>query len=307
MAVAVLASLLLLASSVAYVWQPRDGVDYAPEYLRRVRSEFVDTPVARMHYVKTGDGPPVILVPGGGQWSYSYRDTIPALAEHFTVFAVDLPGQGFTELRTMNFEYDLGAMADALSGFMDAVGLEKATIVGHSWGGAEALYLAEVQPHRIEKLVLIASPALDVESSPDWRPLEYPIVGELIGKLMRKEDAARMLRKAFNHPDRVTDEMVRENWAAMSRRENRRAMWELQRNLDYRQTERRLPDVTAPTLVLWGADDRFDAPWQARELGRRIPDAEVHVLDDCGHNVHEDCPEASNRILVRFLSAAGAE
>jgi pimeloyl-ACP methyl ester carboxylesterase len=126
-------------------------------------------------------------------------------------------------------------------------------------------------------------------------------VGELMGKLMRRPDVERTLRKSFAHQQNVTSEVVNENWAPLSRRENRAALWKLQRRLDLALTEERLPAVRAATLVLWGSEDRFDAPAQAPELGRRIAGARVRILPGCGHSAHEDCPAAANAALLDFL------
>jgi hypothetical protein len=79
-------------------------------------------PVARFHYTRTGRGPPVVLLPGGTLWTYTYREVIPEFAKHFTVVAVDLPGQGYTTLKWHDFGYNLEAMSGALASFMDAVG-----------------------------------------------------------------------------------------------------------------------------------------------------------------------------------------
>ncbi len=99
-----------------------------------------DAPVARFHYTITGHGPPVVPLPGGTLWIYSYRETIPGLAKRFTVVAVELPGQGNTTLKRHSFGYDLEAMSGALGSFMDAVGLPRASVVGHFWDGAVSLY-----------------------------------------------------------------------------------------------------------------------------------------------------------------------
>ncbi|GAA0954722.1 alpha/beta hydrolase [Actinocorallia libanotica] len=298
-----LAVLMVSALGVAYVWQP-SASGFASPYLARIESRYADTGLARFHYTKTGRGAPVVLVAGGGQWLYSYRDTVPALAADRTVYAVDLPGQGYTTLKKDGFSYDLDAMADALGVFMDAVGLRTASVVGHSWGGSWSLYFAERRPERVDRLVLMGSTGLDVPSSWDWRPLELPVVGESMGKLMRKSDAARTLRKAFANPERVTDEVVDEDWAPMSRPANREALWTSQRNLDYSLTQRLMGKVTAPTLVLWGGEDRFDEPWQAAAMAERIPGATSRVLPGCGHNVHEDCPAEANPVIAGFLNAA---
>jgi pimeloyl-ACP methyl ester carboxylesterase len=297
---AALGLIVFAAVAIAYAWQPpEDG--YRSAYLATIESRFADTALARFHYTRTGHGPPVVLIPGGAQWIFSYRDTIPALADHFTVFAVELPGQGYTALRQRDFGFDFDAMADALGAFLDAMELPRVSLVGHSWGGSWSLYFARRHPERVGRLVLIDTPALKVTASWEFLPLGLPVIGQLAVKLMRKSDFARVFRKCFSHQDRITRQVIDENWAPLSRRQNREALWKLERQLDYRQTEESLGRVQCPTLVVWGAEDRLDQPWQAHELGRRIPGAVVEILPGCGHSAHEDCPSLANPVLVRFL------
>ena len=238
---------------------------------------------------------------------YSYRETIRVLSNHFTVYAVELPGQGYTAMRQGDFAYDLDAMSAALESFIEAIGQPHVALVGHSWGGSVALYFAEVHPDKVATLVLIASPAFDIPSSWNFRALEFPLVGEMIGKLMTRSSFERVLRRAFSHQERVTSRAIDEYWAALSRRENRRAMWLQQRTFDYSSTQARLDQVRMPTLILWGSEDAFDPPWQAAELGRRIDGATVRVLSNCGHNVHEDCPDQANAMMAQYLLGSMAE
>jgi pimeloyl-ACP methyl ester carboxylesterase len=283
---------------IAYVWQPAPQ-RYNSPYLAQIHARYVDTPVARFQYTKTGQGSPVLLVPGGGQWIYSYRYTIPALAAHHTVYAVDLPGQGYTTLKQSGFDYSLDAMAGALGSFMDAVGLRHAAIVGHSWGGSWSLYFAERHPRRVDRLVLIDSTGLDAPSSSYWRALAYPVLGELAGKLMGETDAAHYLHLAFAH--RVPGTTIAEDWAPMSRPANRQALWMSQRDLDYSLTQRLMSGIGAPTFILWGGADRLDPAWQAAAMAHRIPGATYRVLPGCGHNAHEDCPASANPLITGFL------
>lgn len=298
---AVLIVVVVAALALAYLWWPSpDAGDSA--YQMRVDESYVDTEVARFHYTKTGSGPPVVLVPGGTLWLYSYREIVPVLAEHRTVYAVDLPGQGFTTLNRQNFNYDLDSMSGALQSFIDALGLARTSLVGHSWGGSVSLYFAERHPDRVERLALIAAPALNVPSALTFRPLEFPVVGELFGKLMNRSMFADTLHKGYANSQRLSDADVDEYWLPLSRRANREAMWELQRNLDFDLTEDGLGELRVETLVLWGDQDVFDEPWQAAELGRRMPDATTRVLPGCGHNLHEDCPDRAITELNAFLA-----
>ena len=128
------------------------------------------------------------------------------------------------------------------------------------------------------------------------------MVGEFVGKVMNRATFADTLRKGYANAQRLTDTDVDEYWLPLSKPANRKAMWELQRNLDFSLTEDGLDDVRAATLVLWGDQDVFDNPWQATELGQRLPDATVRVLPGCGHNVHEDCPDRATAELSAFLA-----
>ncbi|MFI6742667.1 alpha/beta fold hydrolase [Nonomuraea sp. NPDC050451] len=295
------ALLVAAALFIAYMWQPPAVQGYRSPYLSRIHSLYADTPVARFHYTKTGQGAPVVLIAGGAQWQYSYRDTIPALAENHTVYAVDLPSQGYTRAAE-NFTYTIPAMADAIRAFLDEVGLTKASLVGHSWGGAWTLSFAERHPDRVDRLVLLDSPGLDKEPASQTAVFGVPVVGEAVVKLMRRADFETSLRSAFTHQERVTAEVVDENWAWMSRSEQREAFVELVRSQDYAPIDAGLSRITARTLIVWGGDDQWLPASYAREYAERIPGAEVKVIPDAGHNVHEDDPARVIPLLAAFLS-----
>ncbi|MBF6327267.1 alpha/beta fold hydrolase [Nocardia transvalensis] len=265
-------------------------------------SRYADTALARFHYTVTGTGSPVVLIAGGGLWQYSWREVIPALARQHTVYAVDLPSQGYTELRRPGFAFDLPAMAEAIGTFLDAVGLDRAAMVGHSWGGAWSLYFAEQHPERVERLILLDSPGLDAEKAPSTQLFTAPVLGELATALGTREMYADSIRSTFHHKDLVTDELVDRYWVPFSRPDNRSAFLALWRHLDFGLTDAGLGRVTAPTLVLWGEQDEWLPASQATRLAARIPGAKATVLPGCGHTVHEDCPGAMIPLLADFLS-----
>lgn len=212
----------------------------------------------------------MVLIAGGAQWQYSYRDTIPA-------------------------------MADAIGAFLDAVGLEKASLVGHSWGGAWSLSFVERHPERVDKLVLLDSPGLNEEPAPQTAVFGRPVVGEVVVKLMRRADFETSLRSAFAHQERVTAEVVDETWAWMSRPERREAFVTLVRAQEYAPIDQGLGRITASTLIVWGQDDQWLPASYAREYAARIPGAEVKVIPGAGHNVHEDDPAQVNPLRTEFL------
>src|ERR671912_977957 len=96
----ILAPLILVLAAamlfIAYMWEPTEERGHGPPRLANAESQYVDTSVARFHFMKAGQGPPVVLVPGGTLTAYSYRQLVPQLANRFTVYVVELPGQGYT-------------------------------------------------------------------------------------------------------------------------------------------------------------------------------------------------------------------
>ncbi|QBS44504.1 alpha/beta fold hydrolase [Nocardia sp. CS682] len=298
--VALLGVFASIAVPVAYAWEPPTS-DYRSQYLTRVESRYVDTDLARFHYTRTGTGSPVLLVAGGGLWGYSWREVIPALAAEHTVYAVDLPSQGFTELHRDDFAYTLPAMSQAIETVLDALGLDRVAIVGHSWGGAWSLYFAQQHPSRVERLALLDSPGLDAEKAPVTPLFTTPLLGELATNLTTRSFYAESIRGTFHNQHLVTEEVIDELYAPFSRPANRAGFLSLWRNLDFRLTDTGLAGVAAPTLVVWGAQDSWLPPAQADALAARIPNATATTLPGCGHTVHEDCPAQTIPLLTSFL------
>ncbi|MFE9327896.1 alpha/beta fold hydrolase [Nocardia sp. NPDC052278] len=261
----------------------------------------VETPLARFHYRKAGEGPPLILLPGGTMWSYTYRGIIPALAAEHTVYAVDLPGTGYTTLHDRGFGYDVEAMTDALRQFMSAVGLTHASILAHSLNGSVAVDFAARHPEQVDRLALIAPLVLDTELNVNMQLMRRPIAGELATSVMTEEIYAAGLRGAYAHPEILTHELADTYWTPLSSAENRTAMWKQPRNLDLAAVQREASTIEADTLILWGENDHVVDLSQARPLAHLIPHARLRIIPDAGHNAHEDDPATVATELTGFL------
>lgn len=301
---AILAVMVGLVLYGAYVYQPPEaGRGYDQPYLQEVQSRFVDTPVARFHYVQAGSGPPVVLVSPGAAWLVAWRHQLEALSENHTVYVVDLPGQGYTELKDPDdFRWDLAGMTGALGSFMDAVHVERAAVAGNSWSGGWALAFAQRNPERVGKLVLLDSSGLDVRDPLQWEIMKYPVVGELLTKMFTTKATVRdAAENSLVNKDLVTGELVNEWWAPMTFQDNLRSNYLLELGLDWGETEEAIPQTRTPTLVLWGKQDSVLPVRQAQRFGELLPNSEVRVLDGCGHALEYDCPNRVNGLMEAFL------
>jgi pimeloyl-ACP methyl ester carboxylesterase len=297
----------LLAGAVlygAYGYLPAEaGRGYQPHYTQTVASRFVDTPVARFHYVHAGSGSPVVLLSPGSAWVVGWKEQLPVLAREHSVYVVDLPGQGYTQLHDRRFGWNLAAMTAAIGTFMDAVGVRRAALAGNSWSGGWALAFAQRHPERVSRLALLDATALDTRDVWTYEVLKYPVVGELLTNLFgaSKSTARGALDDILVHHQRATPELLDDFWAPLTFRDNLRANYLLERGLHWSETQRALPTTRIPTLVLWGRQDKIVPVWQAERLGHLLPDARVRILDGCGHALQLDCPEQVNPLLTEFL------
>lgn len=261
-------------------------------------------------YFVAGDGPPLLLLHGNGDSKFSWSWVIPELARTHCVYALDLPGFGSRPASTL--APTSSSYARFVGGFMDALGVARAAVVGNSFGGLVAARLALATPERIVALGLVDSAGLGQAVNPLLLQLALPGYGDLAvlwGKTWTGTQQRAWLRAAliFARAGRVP--------AAWIAEQNRLARlpgftdatvavlrsaigWYGQRDLILGQLRR----LTMPTLVLWGRDDRIFPAYQARIAAERLPHGELVIIPDCGHIPHVECPDRFADILGRFLA-----
>lgn len=232
----------------------------------------------RIVYGVAGEGPPLVLVHGLSASSRWWARNVAVLARQFRVYTVDLPGFGDNRQPGM---IALDAMAIWLLRWMDAAGIEKASIAGHSMGGFVAANLAAMAPERVERLVLV-----DPLVRPFARPYREPVT-RLIAEL--RHTPRGFLPTLLGDAARAGVQTVRRTAHAVVRADLRP----------------RLAEVQAPTLVIWGARDDLVPPEVAEDVVGAIPDCRLVVIDGAGHAPMWEQPEAFNRVVLDFLGQAG--
>ncbi|WP_310528426.1 alpha/beta fold hydrolase [Nocardioides sp.] len=258
----------------------------------------------RTNYHDLGSGPPVVLIHGSGPgvsaWA-NWRLTLPALvAENFRVIAPDVLGFGYTD-RPPAARYDLGAWTDHLVGFLDALELERVSLVGNSFGGALALSLATRHPERVERLVLMGSVGVS-----------FPITAGLDRVWGFEPSLANMraLLDVFAHDHTlVNDDLAGLRLAAATRpgvQDAYAAMFPAPRqaSLDAMTIEEDLVRAIGhPTLVVHGREDRVIPLATSLHLHELIQDSQLHVFGQCGHWVQIEHAPDFNRLLADFLGS----
>jgi pimeloyl-ACP methyl ester carboxylesterase len=255
----------------------------------------------RTNYLEAGSGPPVVLVHGSGPGVSAYanwRLTMPALAAQHRVLAPDMVGFGFTE-RPGDVTYDMATWTRQLLGFLDALGIDRAHLVGNSFGGALALRFATEQPDRVDRLVLMGSVGV---------PFDITEGLDAVWGYQPSVQAMRALLDIFAWSrDLVTDDLAQLRHAASVEpgvQEAFAAMFPAprQRWVDAMVTaDDRLVTLTHPTLVVHGRDDRVIPLANALHLLEVIPRAELHVFGQCGHWTQIEHAASFGALLTEFL------
>jgi len=257
------------------------------------------------NYHDHGAGEAVILLHGSGPgvsaWT-NWRKVMPALAPRLRVLAPDMAGFGYSE-RKPDFEYAIKGWVRQLLGFMDALGIERAHLVGNSFGGSLALAAAVRFPDRFGRLVLMGTPCDAFTMTPGLRAgWDY----------VPSRAAMRATMAHFPYDAAViTDELVEDRYQASlipgAQEGLRKLLAEPRPQGDTPLSgmpEAVVAKIVHPTLVLHGREDRVIPVDMGLRLARAIPDAQLHMFGRCGHWVQAERFDDFIALTLRHLAAA---
>jgi 4,5:9,10-diseco-3-hydroxy-5,9,17-trioxoandrosta-1(10),2-diene-4-oate hydrolase len=261
---------------------------------------------------EAGDGPPVVMLHGGGPGASgvsNYSRNIDALAEHFRVIVPDMPGYG-RSAKGVDQSDPFGYLADMMRGLMDELGLGAAHLIGNSYGGAAALRLALDTPHRADKLILMGPggigttrglPTAGLKSllsyyggdGPSRDKLATFIRNYLVYDGASVPDALIDTRyRASVDPEVVADPPLRRPSGPTALR----TLWRMDLSRD-----KRLRQLQTPTLVLWGRDDKVNRPAGGPMLANLMPNADLVMTSRTGHWLQWERADLFNKLAADFL------
>lgn len=271
-------------------------------------SEFLPTPNGPLHYHVAGDGPPLLLLHGSGPgvsgWA-NFRGNLPALARDFTTYLLDMPGFGRSYSPA---KHPLAAAPAAVLDFLDGLGLGPLPIVGNSMGGAVAARIAADQPERVTRLVTIGGVGLALlsPSPPEGIKLLVEFVED-----PTLERLTKWMESMVYDPAILTEEFVQMRWKAATdpdavagiRRLYNRPMLEAMRTRTVGAADQiaLLTRIQAPTLIMFGRDDRVTPLDSALTAMRLIRKCELHVFYDCGHWAMIERKDEFESVVRAFL------
>ena len=261
------------------------------------QSRFIDIDGHTVHYVDEGSGPVLLFLHGNPTWSFLWRDVISALRKDFRCVALDYPGFGLSAAKR-GYRYLPEEHADVVTGFVDALGLERITLVGQDWGGPIGLAAAQRRPAVFDRLVLANTWAWPVNGI-----LHFEAFSRIVGGL-----PMRFLVRQFNvlvnafiptgHRRRTPTAAEMAHYRqALGTAERRHACAVLPGRVlashaFFAELEAGLAGLAhLPTLIVWGdADIAFRAQERTR-LEATFPDHETIIVEGAGTYVESDAPE----------------
>ncbi len=278
----------------------------------------------KLAYGEKGQGKTLILLHGWGGWSYTWRHSVDALAEHFKVICLDFKGAGFSD-KPIQAEV-AGHQIIEIIRFIEQISDQPVILVGESLGGLVALAVAEQRPELIEQLIVIDA-AIFPQKIPN---LSIYLLGIVPLWLVRWFDKLRLVR--FFYP--LLYRVVKMNHAKINNKTSLKNFQSEIKNISYPYShfplaitkliedtkitmqelskqargeanlltdiQQKLPNIQCPTLILWGEKDDWFPVAHAEKLHRILPNAELDVIASCGHHATSDAIEHITQAIINF-------
>lgn len=266
-------------------------------------SRFVEVEGVRVHYRDQGSGPPLLLIHGTSSSLHTWDAWTAQLADHRRVVRLDLPGFGLTG-PAPDHDYRAARYARFVARFLERLGIDRVDVAGNSLGGRVAMELTLAHPERVRRLVLVDAAGLSGQKPPPvFRLARIPGLNALLRWVTPRFMVRHNVEEVYGVPSRVDEALVDRYQAMLLRAGNRAALIDRLTGPRDRDLDAHLAEIHVPTLLLWGARDRWIPLSFGRRLERGIAGAELRVYDDAGHVPMEEKPLETARDVETFLAA----
>jgi 2-hydroxy-6-oxonona-2,4-dienedioate hydrolase/4,5:9,10-diseco-3-hydroxy-5,9,17-trioxoandrosta-1(10),2-diene-4-oate hydrolase len=263
----------------------------------------------KLFVTEAGAGMPVVLLHGGGPGATgvsNFSRNIDVLAQRFRVIVPDLPGYGQSS-KEIDHQDPFGDLAFAVRGLLDELGLERAHLVGNSYGGAAALRLSLDRPDKVDRLVLLGPGGIGTTRALPTMGLKT-LLGYYSGEGPTREKLETFIRQYLVHDGAdVPADLIDLRYEASIQPEvvanpplRRPSGLRTLLRMDFTR-DRRLVRAQTPTLVIWGADDRVNRPAGGQTLAATMPHCDLYLAARTGHWVQWERPDLFNTLALDFL------
>ncbi len=289
---------ILYGCCVAYALLPQKSVPI--NELKEKNSLFVKVKGRQFHYQKYGSGKPLFLMHGFAGSTYTWRNVIPLLAQHYAVYAFDLPGFGLSD-KSPESDYDLNAQAEAVVSFIKALNLPNTALAGHSMGGVIAGIATQLAPGSINKVILIDAGFYHGGPPEFFQKLFFPFDVIMARSFYTRGVRSKSLFSSYFDKSMVTDEVI-ENYLKPARSPHAAdVLVKMLRTAGSDSYEGIAQRIAVPTLLIWGKQDGVVPVSDADRLHGEIKGSQLVIIDQSGHMVQEEKPKQVAGAIRDFL------
>lgn len=297
---------LIIAVLVALSWAPPRPVESLTERWAPEPSGFVEVSGMQVHVRDEGrrdDPVPLVLLHGTSASLHTWEAVVDELKQQRRVISLDLPGFGLTG-PFPDGDYRMRHYVDFLSTFLDRLKVERAVLIGNSFGGQLAWEMALDQPRRVERLVLIDAAGYPRQSTSvpiGFKLAGIPGLAPLMANILPRRLVESSTRSVYGDPGKVTPELVDRYYELTLREGNREALRERFKQVPAVDNSKRIASIQTPTLIIWGGRDGLIPPLNARRFKDDIAGSELVMFDDLGHVPQEEAPSRVAAAIRAFL------
>ncbi len=307
--ITIVIALFLVIIFLPYLHSP-DNLAYDKAVREKAPGKFITVKGNKVHYIEKGKGRAIICIHGFFYNTVMWEKNINALSEKYRVLAIDLWGWGYSE-RLNKTQYSFKTYADQIVGFMDALKIDKASLIGQSMGGGISVYAAAHYPDRFDRLILIDPAVIPYQTSITANLYKLPRVGEFFnalpgdfllennvrtlwfynGKALKKDYIDKVI-----HPLRINGTIDG-------------GMYILRHVLKppYVEKEARiLADMNKSILIIHGREDN-EVPLKSSETLHTLWKASrLEIFEKAKHSPHEEYPDKFNKLALDFLNPSSS-
>jgi len=301
------AAILALALALLGLWTPDlERAELAKRYgAPPAQSIAVDG--LTVYYKDSGpkNAPVLLFLHGFGSSLQTWDDWSAKLDPQYRVIRLDLPGFGLTGAHPAQ-DYSEATDLAILTHFVDKLGLNQFSVIGHSMGGKMAWALAASQPERVQALVLMAPDGFPELKDIGSKPYEVPAIMGLIQYFLPKYFVQKSIEPAFADPQMLNETLLNRYYDMLRAPGVRGAILDRSNQTIYTDPVPRLKKIKAPTLLLWGEQDQMIPSSNAQSYAGVLRHSSTVVVPKLGHLLQEEQPDTGLAAVMQFLEAQQA-
>ena len=244
-----------------------------------------------------------MLLHGTSSSLHTWEGWAQALKDQRRVIRFDLPGFGLTGPSVDNV-YTIERYTRFVAAVLDHLGVKRCVLAGNSFGGYVAWATSLADPELVAQLILVDASGYRLQSASmpiGFRIAMTPVLNRLAANTLPRFLIASSVKNVYGDPGKVTEEIIDRYYAITVREGNRRALVERFKQAPPGEMAHRIPEVTVPTLILWGGFDRLILPEVAERFHHDIDGSKLKIFEDLGHVPQEEDPARTVAAVKRFL------